>query len=448
MVLGGPMRARLGSVDATWFHMDRAENTADVVAMLAFRELPPFERLRVLVEDRLASCPRFRQRVVPGWGLAAGAWEDDPTFELDRHLVRVDLADGRGALAARVGALASARLDPAHPLWRVEAVRGQGQAALLVKLHHCIADGFALVSLLLSLADDPPEPHAGAHAVPAYQRVAPWLDPGRALLPALRRPGGPASLALQAAATAAALVRMTTLEPDPPSAWQRPLSGTRRVAWSAGTPLLAVRRAARAHGGTVNDVLMAALAGAVRAELSRAGEAVDGLALRALVPVNLRPGLPDAGAGELGNRFGLVYLDLPVSEPRRAARFDLIRDRMAALKRSPDALATFGALALLGKAHPLTHPVAAFFTRKASLVVTNVPGPRQRLRLAGHSIEHAMFWVPHPATLGVGVSLLSYAGEVRFGVRADAAVLPAPAQLVASFERELAALSVPGRRAA
>ncbi|HEX7488778.1 MAG TPA: wax ester/triacylglycerol synthase domain-containing protein, partial [Anaeromyxobacteraceae bacterium] len=144
------MRARLGSVDATWFHMDRAENTADVVALLAFRELPPFERLRALIEDRLVSCPRFRQRVVPGWGLSPGAWEDDPTFELDRHLTRVDLAGGQGALAARVGALASARLDPAHPLWRVEAVRGRGQAALLMKLHHCIADGFALVSLLLS----------------------------------------------------------------------------------------------------------------------------------------------------------------------------------------------------------------------------------------------------------------------------------------------------------
>ncbi|HEX7622929.1 MAG TPA: wax ester/triacylglycerol synthase domain-containing protein, partial [Anaeromyxobacteraceae bacterium] len=134
------------------------------------------------------------------------------------------------ARAARVGALASARLDPAHPLWRVEAVRGRGQAALLMKLHHCIADGFALVSLLLTLADDPPEPRAGAHAVPAYQRVAPWLEPGRALLPALRRPGGPASLALQAVATAAALARMTALAPDPLSAWQRPLSGTRRVA--------------------------------------------------------------------------------------------------------------------------------------------------------------------------------------------------------------------------
>ncbi len=442
------MRERLGSVDAAWFYMDRVENTADVVALLAFRELPPFERLRVLIEERLVSCPRFRQRVVPGWGLATGTWEDDPAFELDRHLVRVDLGGGPGALAARVGAVASARLDPAHPLWRVEAVRGPGQAALIVKLHHCIADGFALVSLLLSLADDPPEARAGAHAVPAYQRIAPWLEPGRALLPALRRPGGAASLALQAAATAAGLARMIALPRDPPSVWQRPLSGTRRLAWSAGAPLVAVRRAARAHGGTVNDLLMAALSGAVRAELSRAGEAVDSLALRALVPINLRPGLPDAGAGELGNRFGLVYLDLPVSEPRRAARFDAIHERMAALKQSPDGLATFGALGLIGMAHPLTHPAASFFTRKASLVVTNVPGPRERLRLAGHPIEHAMFWVPHPATLGVGVSLLTYAGEVRLGVRADAAVLPAPEQLVASFERELAALSAPGRRAA
>jgi diacylglycerol O-acyltransferase / wax synthase len=435
------MRERLGSVDAAWFHMDRPENTADVVGMLVFRELPRFERLRAVIEERLVSCPRFRQRVVPGAGFAPGRWEDDPYFDLERHLVRLRVDGGREALAARLDVLASMPLDPAHPLWRVEVVEGGAEPALLVKLHHCIADGFALVSLLLSLADDPPEPHLAAHAMAGFQRLAPWLDPQHALAPALRRPGGAAALALQAVSLGAALARMTALPRDPPTAWQRPLSGTRHVAWSSGAPLRAVRRAARAHGGTVNDVLLAALSGAVRAELAHGGEAVDTLRLRALVPVNLRPGPPHALGGELGNRFGLVFLDLPVSQPRRAARLAVIRARMAELKRRPDALAAFGMLGLLGLAHPLAHLATAFFTRKASLVVTNVPGPRHRLHLAGHAIEHAMFWVPHPATLGVGVSILTYAGEVRIGVRADVAVLPAPERLVAAFERELAALT-------
>ncbi len=124
------MREPLGPVDAAWFHLDRPENTADVVALLAFRRLPRFDRLRALVEERLVACPRFRQRVAGGRGLGASAWEDDPDFDLDRHLVRLHLA-GPGALAARLSALASARLDPAHPLWRVEAVEGPGEAALL-----------------------------------------------------------------------------------------------------------------------------------------------------------------------------------------------------------------------------------------------------------------------------------------------------------------------------
>ena len=435
------MRERLGSLDAAWFHMDRPENSADVVGMLVFRELPRFERLRAIIEERLVTCPRFRQRVVPGAGFASGAWQDDPFFDLERHLVRLRVDGGREALAARLGVLASTPLDPAHPLWRVEVVEGAEEPAVLVKLHHCIADGFALVSLLLSLADDPPAPRVSAHAVAGFQRLAPWLDPRRALLPALRRPGSAAALALQAASVAAALARMTALRRDPPTAWQRPLSGTRHLAWSSGASLREVRRVAREHGGTVNDVLLAALSGAVRSELAHAGEAVDDLRVRALVPVNLRPGPPDARGGDLGNRFGLVYLDLPVSQSRRAARLDAIRERMTELKRRPDALASFGMLGLVGLAHPLAHPATSFYSRKASLVVTNVPGPRHRLRLAGRSIEHAMFWVPHPATLGVGVSIFTYAGEVRIGVRADAAVVPAPERLVAAFERELAALT-------
>lgn len=440
------MHERLGSVDATWFHMDRAENTADVVGLLTFRELPRFERLRTVVEQRLVACPRFRQRVVPGRGLDAGAWEDDPAFDLSRHLVRGRIGGGRAALAAHVGEVASTPLDPAHPLWRVEALEGHGQAALVVKLHHCIGDGFALVSLLLSLADDPPPVHVAAHLLPGYEKLAPWLEPGRALLPALRHPTRVAALALQAVALGAALVRMAALPRDPPTRWQRPLSGERRVAWSSGAPLRAVRRAARELGGTVNDVLMAALAGAVRTELARAGEKLDGLAVRALVPVNLRPGPPDARAGDLGNRFGLVFLELPVGEARREGRLAAIRARMAALKRRPDALAAFGVLGALGLVPPLTHAATTFFSRKASLVVTNVPGPRRRLHLAGKRLEHAMFWVPHPATLGVGVSILTYAGEVRIGVRADAAILPAPERLVASFERELAALAPAAHR--
>jgi diacylglycerol O-acyltransferase len=127
-----------------------------------------------------------------------------------------------------------------------------------------------------------------------------------------------------------------------------------------------------------------------------------------------------------------------------------VHQRTTVLKGRPDAIAAFGVLAALGRLPALAPWATTFFARKASVVITNVPGPRHRLHLAGHRIEHALFWVPHPATLGVGISVLTYAGEVRIGVRADEAVMPDPADLVARFEHELVAFesaAVPSRRA-
>jgi diacylglycerol O-acyltransferase len=155
--------------------------------------------------------------------------------------------------------------------------------------------------------------------------------------------------------------------------------------------------------------------------------------------VNLRDRLPSPEGG-LGNRFGLVFLELPVGSADPAERLALVRARMAALKGSADALVTYSVLGAIGHLPAVELRVAEFFSRKASLVVTNVPGPRARLHLAGHEIDRIMFNVPHPATLGLGVSILSYAGEVRVGVRSDVAVLPDPAGFVRSVVREVEAL--------
>ncbi len=434
------MRESLSSVDAAWYHLDRPDNPADVVALLTFREAPAMPELRRLVEERLLSADRFRQRVVPGKMLRGVAWEEDPGFSLDRHLVARTVAAGKRALEDLVGEVASEVLDPAHPPWRLVLVNGPGQAAIVARLHHAIADGFALVSLLLSLADERPDVPAPRHALAAYRRMEPWLAEG-GLLRALGHPVSAAKLVLQAAGLTTSLLRMASYRADPHTSLQRGLSGARRMAWSRGFPLAAVRRGAQAAGATVNDLLIAALAGGLRAELAGSDAPRRGLRVRALVPINLRPGPPEPSARALGNRFGLVFLELPLDAPTRTARVERVRAAMTLLKGRPDALAAFGALSAAGRVPPLTRPLITFFTRKASLVVTNVPGPKKRLHLAGREIEHAMFWVPHPATLGLGVSILTYAGEVRVGVRADTGVLPDPSSLVRRFEEELAALA-------
>ncbi|HET9594966.1 MAG TPA: wax ester/triacylglycerol synthase domain-containing protein, partial [Anaeromyxobacteraceae bacterium] len=208
--MDAPAREPMGAVDAAWLRMDRPENTADVVALLRFDALPAAARIRRLVEERLLASRRFRQVVTPD-----GAWQDDPAFDLDRHLTRRRLPSV-AALRAHVGRTASEPLPRDRPLWRLELVALPRGGALVAKLHHCIADGFALVSLLLALSDEggPPAPPPG-HVLPAFRRFAPWLEGPAALARDLSHPRRAAARALDVAALAAAVVRITALRAPP-----------------------------------------------------------------------------------------------------------------------------------------------------------------------------------------------------------------------------------------
>ncbi|BDG01283.1 wax ester/triacylglycerol synthase family O-acyltransferase [Anaeromyxobacter oryzae] len=440
----------LSAVDAAWLHMDRRENTADVVAVLSFADRVSMRELRPVIVRRLLAHARFRQRVVHGgpFGLGYAAWEDDPDFSLGRHLSRRRIGPGHEALQAFVGEVATEPLDPLHPLWRVHLVdRGGRGSAVVVKVHHCVGDGFALVAVLLSLVDEPP-PTRRKH--PQALRRPPALalveHPGETLRAALHDPARALDVLGTSGVFAATLARLAALPADPATALKRPLSGERRVAWSGPLPLRTVRDAGQARGATVNDLLIGALTGALRAWLGATGDGVGHREVRAIVPVNLRP---LDGPAALGNAFGLVFLDLPIGAATAEDRVAALHARMRELKRRPDAVVTFGVLAALGRIPVAAEQlVNAFFTSKASLVVTNVPGPPRKLHLAGHRLDDVMFWVPSPSRLALGVSILSYAGAVRVGVRADAAALPDPAGLVARFEAELAELCEPAKASA
>jgi hypothetical protein len=162
---------------------------------------------------------------------------------------------------------------------------------------------------------------------------------------------------------------------------------------------------------------------------------VAGLNIRAMVPVNLRA-LEEVS--EMGNRFGLVLLSLPVGVEKPRHRLEVLKRRMRALKDSPEAAVAFGILGAMGLAPAqLANRLTRFFGAKATAVLTNVPGPREPLYLAGQRLEQIMFWVPAPGRLGVGVSILSYAGSVLVGLATDARRVPDPHTIVAAFEAEV-----------
>jgi WS/DGAT/MGAT family acyltransferase len=355
--------------------------------------------------------------------------------------------------------LASTQLDLSRPLWQFHLIENYGDGcALICRLHHCIADRVALVYVLLSMSDSEPDvpwpvihPEELRWDVP--QRRWDSLRPVSGTLHKARQatrttlhqawdmlssPPRAAELIRTGADGAAALGRLVLRWPDPTTVLKGELGVPKRVAWSAPVPLDSVKAVGRDLGGTVNDVLLTAVTGGLRRYLQGRGEPVDGLSFRAVIPVNLRA--PGAEL-ELGNRFGLVFLSLPVGIAEPGERLRELRLRMDALKDSKEAPVAYGILNVMGASPPCVQGLAmAIFEKKGTAVMTNVMGPQQKLYLAGAPLEALMFWVPQSGRLGIGVSILSYTGQVWVGVMTDQGLVPDPEKIIAGFHAEFDAL--------
>ena len=436
---------RMSPVDTAWLHMDEPDNPADVVTLLTFDGRLSYDAVKRVIEERLLKYERFKQRVTERDGHPT--WEDDPQFDVERHLLRykLDAPLTRESLSRVVSDLANQEQNRDRPLWAVHLIDGtEGGTAILSRLHHCIADGFALGHAMLSLTDRADGTPMAEALEPAEQGAhEPLLNVlVHEASEIARHPSHALDLAKQGAALAASLGHLVFVPFDRRTVLKKELAGRRRVAWSSGLDLETIKSIGRARGATVNDVLLAAMTGALRRFLAEAGEPVDEFTIRAIIPVNLRPvHWIEEMDDSLGNRFGLVFLDLPTHEKTIESRLRGLKERMDAIKGTPEAFVAFGILNALGHTPAaIEHLVNDVFGRKASLVVTNVPGPREPLYIDRVRLQDVMPWVPHPARLGLGLAILSYAGKVIVGVRVDEAVSNHPAHLVTLFEDEVAGM--------
>ena len=427
----------MSAVDRAWLLMERPTNPMMIVGLIVVDGAVDCARLRELVSERFLAFDRFRCRPVED---ALGtSWVPQAQFDLSDHVVRLALPApaGQRELETLVGELASTQLSAQRPLWSFHLVENyRGGSAIIVRIHHCYADGIALVRVLLSLADTGAKHRPPAVSAPARASLADIVA---------RTIGETASLvekglhyALhpgEAAGLAGELAHIAMLPDDPPTCLKGELTGVRRVAWSEPSPLDEVRTIGRVLGCTINDLLVATLAGALGRYLESRGDAVAGVTIRAAVPVNLRPA--DDTQLVLGNRFGLVFLELPVGIRHPLERLYSVRAMMQKLKGSPQALITLGLLAVIGTLPAVEGPVMDVFSAKASLVASNVPGPQQQLYFAGVPISQTLFWVPQAGSIGVGVGMLTYNGGVQFGVMSDRALIPEPDVLVRMMGEEL-----------
>ncbi|MCW5613431.1 MAG: wax ester/triacylglycerol synthase family O-acyltransferase [Rubrivivax sp.] len=458
----------MSRVDTAWLRMDNDVNLMMIVGVWLLQPAVTLAAVRERIGDKLLKYDRFRQKAVVD---AMGAsWVEDEAFDLARHVVPATLKrrrgeDARQALQRLCGELATTPLDPAHPLWQFQLVEHyDGGSALIARIHHCIGDGIALISVMLSITDggsDPPRrPHGaedGAHEG-AHEGEHDWLADAvikplteltvKAIgmygggvaksIDMLANPYQPLLGSMDMARTGVQVLSdvaaLALMENDSPTLLKgRPL-GRKVVAWSEPLPLDAVKVVGKGLGCTVNDVLLACAAGAIGEYLAGRGDDPAGKQIRVMVPVNLRP---LDKAWQLGNRFGLAPLVLPIGIANPVERVFAVRARMAELKGSYQPLLAFGVLAVSGLfIKPVQDAVTGMFAKKTTAVMTNVPGPGTPLKFCGSTLRQTMFWVPASGEIGVGVSILSYGGGVQFALITDQALCPDPQQVIDRFAPE------------
>jgi len=454
-----PRREKISAVDTAWLRMDRPGNLMMICGVMLFADRIRYARMARLIEERFLRFHRFRQRPVQTIG--AAYWETVPRIDMAQHVQRISLP-GRGGkreLQALVSRLAGTPLDPDRPLWQFHLVEDYaGGSALIQRIHHCYADGIALVRVLMSMTDATPkgppampfEPlarrrHNDAADDPLLQLMQPLsgvmklarlagnslIEKGAAIW---SNPAQAVALAEQGGALTAEIAKLALMPQDSPTRFKGRPSGTKRVAWAEPIRLDEVKAVSKALAASVNDVLLSCVAGALGAYLAGKGDATDGVMIRALVPVNLRP---LEKAYRLGNQFGLVFLDLPLGIENPVERLYAVRANMSALKGSYQPILALGLLAAMGAGPKvLQEQLLQALARNGSAVMTNVPGPQQRLYFAGAAIDRFLFWVPQSGDIGVGVSILSYAGQVQFGLITDAELCPDPERVIAHFGPE------------
>jgi diacylglycerol O-acyltransferase len=416
-----PATPALSHGDAARLWMSSRDNPMVVTAVLPLDGPLDLATLRALLGERLAARDRFRARIdLPRVPWNRPHWREDPAFSIDRHVARIALPPGstEADLARAVSELASLPMPLDHPPWRAWIVDGAEPASVLVvRVHHAIADGMALLGVLFSVSDE------GAGSLPPPE--APTPPRPRASLP-------PAADLLRGAAT---LGHLLVQRADASGLLAGRPGPRKRVAWSRPVALEPVRLAAHAAGAHVNDVILAALAGALRRALGARRALLTG-SVHALVPVALA-----RAPGDLGNQFASVFVELPLHVDAPVGRLSLVRE--SALRARESAGLSLGRtlVDLLGTLGGIAHHAGVrLLSRKASLVASNVPGPPVPLHLGGRAITALRFAAPSPGSIALSANVASYAGELSLTLLADERLGVSPDDLARFFVAELDAL--------
>jgi diacylglycerol O-acyltransferase / wax synthase len=460
-------REPLSNADFALLRLDSPANRMAVTAMLTLETRLELSHLKMIIERTMLHQPRFRQRVVlPRTPFSKAYWEEDTTFDLDRHIrnIRTPLPADASLLEQLISRVMSVGFDFSRPLWEFYFVESYGSgSAIVMRFHHSIADGLSLLKLLLSMTQTTPG------MPPEFIPEKPAETPSKFYIPEtqfqkqarnstqptavriLRRIAKTGKQALTDAnlvddairlgqSTADAINQLLFSPSDGENIFRGKIGIPKRAAWSPGIPLEQVKFISKTFGSTVNDVLLTTLAGALSQTMLESTPASKTNRIHGFVPVDLRRSSRRANAHFLlgdnfdqpmGNRFGFAVLELPLKVEDPARRLEIVHQNMNILKASGEALVSYWVLSLLGVVSGEIQDLAArFWLSKGSMVITNVAGPGERLYLGEAAIDACIAWVPQTGPVGLGVSIFSYNGNVVIGVAADQESAPDPHKIV------------------
>jgi len=450
----------MSAEDAWFLYFEKPDAPLHIGSVAVFEGDIPLAALRESMAARMHLIPRYRQRaVIPPLYAAHPSWEDDPEFSIDRHVRTVDLPSpgNERQLREAASAIFAGMLPRDRPLWDITVVRGLegGRTAYVSRVHHCLVDGVSGIDLLLAVLDLTPNP---APPAPPEQPWEPreisgpiealtdamfdrWAEGLRAWGEWQESAFDPRAQFRRAREVARAIeiALPLALRQPQPAIWNQPIGRERRVAWTS-MPFADVRAIRGALGGTVNDIMLTLLGGALGAFMRLHAAPTDGVTLRLQIPVNVRR---EDQKGSLGNRVSMMLPDLPVGIVDPVARLGAVREEMERLKAQEQANA-FESLVSLSANLPATYHALAGSggvpRGLLNLICTNVPGPMIPLYSVGRRMLAHYPLVPLAGDLGIGVGITSFDQSLYVGIMADPNVVPDVERIAGFFDDEFAAL--------
>jgi diacylglycerol O-acyltransferase len=441
----------LSSMDAAILGIEDKTNLMMVSGVLTFAQSLDIDKLKLVLQERWLNQPRLRQRVVqPSLPMAWPYWEVDPNFNLNAHVHRVALPEpgDQAALQTIASDLISTPLDYSKPLWQIHVIEDfGGGGALLYRIHHVIGDGAALANLLMSMTDasldaiyvvdetavSPAENGQLPSAAPQLaKQVAIAAKLGRrfakkvaiAGLDIVSAPEKTSDYINKGLAYTQSSLQLALKVLEPETVFSDELGVSKKVAWSRPFLLTELDSLRESVGGTLNDMMITILAGGLRRYMLAQGQSVHATRFRAAIPVSLRK---NSSVKNLGNKFGVVFLSVPLSMSDPQERLAEVRARMDLLKESQDAKTVYNLVSAFsympaGIQSELVKQTAVL----ASAVITNVLGSTEARYLAGQKIENSIFWAPQSTKVGLGITIFSYDDHVIIGINTDPKVMSDP----------------------